>query len=163
MPEGHLLIPSHALSCRFIYGDRQFYVDGRQSDLAGDIWDWNLDLGVGPHHRFGPRTARRNGDGTLWLDEGRRSSWRSLNPPSIKQGQVMIGFSLGSLIGPPIGGVLYNRLGYRVSHLMALREPDRGAELRNRSGAFYFRSVPLCVLLSLSPRPVGTDSSGSVL
>ncbi|KAL8286762.1 hypothetical protein RQP46_004290 [Phenoliferia psychrophenolica] len=35
-------------------------------------------------------------------------------------GQVMLGFTLGSLIGPPIGGVLYARLGYRAPFVFAL-------------------------------------------
>ncbi|KAM0748071.1 MFS general substrate transporter [Meredithblackwellia eburnea MCA 4105] len=35
-------------------------------------------------------------------------------------GQVMIGFSLGSLIGPPVGGVLYARMGYRAPFIFAL-------------------------------------------
>lgn len=45
----------------------------------------------------------------------RSSSSSSLNLHGTKQGQGMVGFSTGSLIGPPIGGVLYKRLGYRVS------------------------------------------------
>lgn len=32
----------------------------------------------------------------------------------------MIGFSVGQLIGPPIGGVLYERLGYRAPFVFAL-------------------------------------------
>lgn len=36
------------------------------------------------------------------------------------QGYVMIGFSIGSLVGPPIGGVLYSRLGYRAPFIFIL-------------------------------------------
>ncbi|KAK4704865.1 hypothetical protein P7C70_g1339, partial [Phenoliferia sp. Uapishka_3] len=35
-------------------------------------------------------------------------------------GQVMIGFSVGSLIGPPVGGVLYARMGYRAPFVFSL-------------------------------------------
>ncbi|KAM0755934.1 MFS general substrate transporter [Meredithblackwellia eburnea MCA 4105] len=35
-------------------------------------------------------------------------------------GQVMIGHSVGSLIGPPVGGVLYGRMGYRAPFVFAL-------------------------------------------
>ncbi|ORY87390.1 major facilitator superfamily domain-containing protein [Leucosporidium creatinivorum] len=38
----------------------------------------------------------------------------------IVMGYVMIGFSVGQLIGPPIGGVLYERLGYRAPFVFAL-------------------------------------------
>ncbi|KAI5475475.1 MFS multidrug transporter [Pseudohyphozyma bogoriensis] len=35
-------------------------------------------------------------------------------------GQVMIGFSVGTVIGPPVGGVLYERMGYRAPFVFAL-------------------------------------------
>ncbi|GAA6036084.1 hypothetical protein JCM8097_006605 [Rhodosporidiobolus ruineniae] len=35
-------------------------------------------------------------------------------------GQVMIGFSLGQAIGPPVGGTMYARLGYRAPFIFSL-------------------------------------------
>ncbi|BGP15368.1 hypothetical protein JCM10213v2_003336 [Rhodosporidiobolus nylandii] len=35
-------------------------------------------------------------------------------------GQVMVGFSLGQAIGPPVGGTMYDRLGYRAPFIFSL-------------------------------------------
>ncbi|GAA5976189.1 hypothetical protein JCM11641_001076 [Rhodosporidiobolus odoratus] len=35
-------------------------------------------------------------------------------------GQVMIGFSLGQAIGPPVGGTMYDRLGYRAPFVFSI-------------------------------------------
>ncbi|SCZ90569.1 BZ3500_MvSof-1268-A1-R1_Chr9g10882 [Microbotryum saponariae] len=38
----------------------------------------------------------------------------------IIMGYVMVGFTVGQLIGPPVGGVLYERMGYRAPFVFAL-------------------------------------------
>lgn len=59
-----------------------------------------------------------------------------------KQGWIMIGFSVGQLIGPPVGGVLYERLGYKAPFVFALILGEYGSRPLSRSYFHRTRDSP---------------------
>lgn len=106
----------------------------------GNLWNWTLDSRTRLGDRFGARRARWYGYGVL--DAATCLEIRLTR--HTLQGQVMVGFSVGSLIGPPVGTL-------HDSQRRALAEPniDRQVECFTLAWGTGHPSYSRCVSVSL--------------
>ena len=97
------------------YARPEFCFASLSADFARVLGHWHLDLGPEfdrGHSRSPPRRL------CYGLDHGQANIVRLLRMLLIHLYQV--GFSIGTLIGPPVGGALYERHGYYAPFYFAI-------------------------------------------